>query len=508
MKNVLSTVLRWLTAAVLAAGILPAAAQEPKYGGTLRVGLADDAKSLDPTFQVNFSERQPLYLIYNTIFKLGSDLSIQPELATDWAFSEDRLSLTIHLREGVKFHDGTPLDAAAVKWNLDHRMDPAANSPSASALTSVVKAVTAADSKTVVIELKSPAPALLGMLAQREGFIISPTAAQAAGEQFGLNPVGSGPFKFKEWALGRIVLEKNPDYWEEGKPYLDSVVFSLVPDATTALPRLLTRELDAIDQLSSFDIRALERDESLVFVPSPGARWISLHMITTSPPFDDVRVRQAIAYGLDRNKIVEIVTGGSGKIANGPTPPSLWWYNPDLTAYPYDPERAKQLLAEAGHADGLSITLALPPVASYRPLSQLVQEQLKLVGIDVTIRPVSRSEWAELLMTGKINFIPILWTQRPDPDGLLSLLLQSNSSQNWTRYSNPEFDALLASGREEGDMEKRKAIYWKAEELLARDLPYLNLYFPVAYEGLQSYVRNFEWVPDEIPRYRDIWIDK
>lgn len=497
-----------LVAAMLTAGILPASAETPKYGGTLRVGLADDAKSLDPTFQVNFSERQPLYLIYNTIFKLGPDLTIQPELATDWSFSDDRLTLTINIREGVKFHDGTVLDAAAVKWNLDHRMDPAVTSPSASALKSVVKNVTAPDAKTVVIELKSPAPALLGMLAQREGFIISPTAAQAAGDKFGLDPVGSGPFKFKEWALGRIVLEKNPDYWEEGKPYLDGVVFNLVPDATTALPRLLTRELDAIDQLTTFDIRALQRDDSLVFIPSPGARWISLQMITTSPPFDDVRVRQAMAYGLDRNKIVEIVTGGSGKLANGPTPPSLWWYNPNVPGYPYDPEKAKQLLAEAGHADGLSITLALPPVASYRPLSQLVQEQLKLVGIDVTIKPVSRSEWAELLMKGSINFLPILWTQRPDPDGLVSLLLQSTSSQNTSRFNNPELDALLAKGRAEGDLEKRKAIYWQIEELLAKELPYLNLYFPVAYEGLQSYVRNFGWIPDEIPRYRDIWLDK
>jgi peptide/nickel transport system substrate-binding protein len=493
---------------LLAASKSPAWAEEPQYGGQLSVAVDNDAKSLDPTFQVNFSERGPEYLIFNTLFGLSPDFSIVPELAESWSYSPDGLVLTMSLRKGVKFHDGTNFDAAAVKWNLDRRMSEA-KSPSKSLLGAVIASIDVIDASTVKITLKSPSPSLLGMLAQREGFMISPSAAQKLGDKFGVEPVGTGPFIFKEWQQGnKITVVKNPTYWENGKPYLDSVTFHLMANPVVGVPRLLTGELDIVPYLTPTDARALDGKPQIKLFKSPGSRWVSLHLVTTSPPFTDVRVRQAIAYALDKKRIVDIVTAGQGVIANGPTPPSLWWFDKDLPSYEHNPEKAKELLAAAGYSSGLTVTLSLPPDTLYRPLASLVQEQLKDAGIKVSIQPVSASEWAPRLSSSQINFIPIRWTQRPDPDGLFTLLFSSKSPQNWVRFNNPEVDSLLEKARGEKDRGRRSEIYKRVQTIFAEQLPYINLFFAVEYTAMQSNVRNYTYIPDEIPRLREVWKSK
>jgi peptide/nickel transport system substrate-binding protein len=486
----------------------PALAEAPQYGGELNVALDNDAKSLDPIYQVNFSERGPEYLIFNTLFGLTSDFSIIPELAESWSLSDNGLVLTMSLRKGVKFHDGTDFDAEAVKWNLERRLTDA-KSASKSLLTPVIASVEVVDTSTVKINLKTPSPSLLGMLAQREGFMISPTAAKKLGDRFGVEPVGTGPFIFKEWQQGnKITVEKNPAYWEKGKPYLDRVTFHLMGNPVIGVPRMLSGELDMVPYLTPNDARSLEGKPQIKLFKSPGSRWVSLHIVTTSPPFTDVRVRQAIAYALDRQRIVDIVSAGQGVIANGPTPPSLWWFDKDLPNYEHNPEKAKKLLAEAGYPSGLSLTLSLPPDSMYRPLASLVQEQLKDAGIKVNIQPVSASEWEPRLANNQINLIPIRWTQRPDPDGLFSLLFYSKSQVNLTRFNNSEVDGLLVQARGEKDRDRRREIYGRAQKIIAEQVPYVNLFFAVEYTAMQSNVQNFTYIPDEIPRLREVWKSK
>lgn len=481
-------------------------AQTPQYGGVLNVGIGDDTKSLDPIFQIGFSERQPEYLIYNTLFGLAADFSVIPELAQSWSASDDGLNLILHLRGGIKFQDGTDFDAEAVKWNLDRRLSDKVNSPSQTVLGPIISAVDVVDPLTVRIRLKTPSRSLLGMLAQREGFMVSPTAAKKYGESFGLHPVGTGPFIFKKWLQNdRIVLEKNPNYWEKGKPYLDGVVFHQLSAPIVGVPRVLTGELDVLSYLSPNEARLLEGKSAVKLVLNPGARWVSLHMDENHPPFNDVRVRKAIAYGLDRKKIMEITTAGKGTVANGPTPPHLWWFDKNLPQYPHNPEKAKKLLAEAGYGNGCSLTLSTPPDALYRPISILVQAQLKKIGIDVTIEPVSQTMWAAMAMNEQIHFFPITWTQRPDPDGLMTLLLDSASSQNWVHFHNAEFDRLLKLGRLEKDRNRRRKIYDEAQEILGEQLPYVNLFFGVEYTALRRSVHNFAFIPDDIPRFREVW---
>lgn len=489
-------------------GIGSAAAQEqPQYGGTLRVALQNDAKSLDPTFQINFSERQPLYLIYNTLVGLAPDFSIVPELAESWEYTDDGKTLVMHLRSDVTFHDGTPFDAEVAKWNLERRMDEAVGSPSRSLMQSLVSSVEAPDATTLEIHLKGPAPSLLGMLGQREGFMISPAAVEKHGESFGQHPVGTGPFIFKEWTPGsRIVVEKNPDYWEEGKPYLDSVVFMLIANPVVGVPRLITGELDFVSALSPIDIRPLASRENVKLVASPGSRWLALQMRVDRPPFDNLKLRQAMAHAIDRQRLVDIVMDGKAPIAEGFTPPGLWWFNPDLKSYEYDPEKAKALIEELGEQGKVALPLSVQPVSLYQQISQLVQEQLSEVGLKVELQPVSTSDWYPQLIEGAIGFLPIRWTQRPDPDGLLTYLFHSEGAANTSRYKNKEVDRLLDEAREMSDQKERAALYREAQTHMVHDLPYIPLFFSIEFAAMQDQVRNFVWVADEIPRFREVWL--
>jgi len=488
-------------------GALTASAEEtPRSGGTLVVALQNDTKSLDPTFRINFSEGPPLYLIFNTLVGLAPDFTIIPELAEHWETSSDGKTLTLFLRGEVKFHDGTAFDAKVAKWNIERRLDEKVHSPSRPQLLEMVASVEAPSDATLVFNLKSSSPSLLGMLAQREGCMISPQAVEKYGADFGQNPVGTGPFVFKSWTQGQqIVVEKNREYWEPGKPYLDGVTIMLMSNSAVGIPRLLTRELDFASALSPLDVRALTQARDIALSPSPGSRWMSLQMRVDRPPFDNIKLRQAMAYAINRKHMVDIITNGKAPVAEGFTPPGLWWYDPNLKSYPYDPDKSKALIAELGSLAQAEMQLATQPVPIYQQVTQLAQEQLKAVGLKVNIVPVSMNDWYPMLIQGAISFLPIRWTQRPDPDGLFTYLFDSKSSGNSSRYKNPEVDQLLAEARSITDQSARIPLYFQAQELMTHDLPYIPLFFSIEFAAMQSNVRNYVWIADEVPRFREVW---
>lgn len=494
---------RWgLAAALLSVGMtsLSLAQAVPRRGGILNVAFSSDTKTLDPTFSVNFSERQPLYLIYNTLVALSPDFTIAPELAERWDLEDGGKRVVLHLRSGVKFHDGTDFDAAAVKFNLDRRMDQAVASPQRGPLVEVIDGVDVVDPKTVAIRLKQPSPNLLGMLAQREGFMVSPTAAEKLGKDFGVKPVGTGPFIFKEWVPGnRIVVERNPSYWEKDKPYLDGVTFRDVTTTAVSIQRLLTGEADYTSALSPIDVRQIENNKTLKLDPSQVGRWYALQWQVDKPPFDNIKLRKAIAHAIDRKRLVDIVMSGRAAMSNSPTPNSLWWAAPDIAGYEYDPVKAKALLAEAGYPNGLELTLSNPQIALLQQINQLVQEQLKAIGITLKLEPVSQSDWYPRVIQFSINFTPMRWAQRPDPDGFLSLLFDSKGAGNSTRYNSKEVDALLAQARNLTDPEKRKPIYQSMQKQISEDLPYVPLFFSLEFAAMRANVQGHVWIADEIP---------
>jgi peptide/nickel transport system substrate-binding protein len=485
---------------------LPAVAQTPVHGGTLVIGQVQDMKTLDPARSSDLSEREIMYLIYNTLVRLEPDFSVKPELATSWQIVDEGQRIVFKLRPGVKFHDGTTLDAEAVKWNLDWRMDPAGKSPQKKGLSDIIKAVTVVDPLTVAIDLKVQAPGLLGMLAQREGLIESPTAAKAAGDDFGSKPVGSGPFIFKEWVRGnRVVVERNPDYWEQGKPYLDKVILQNIAGSVIGIQRLRTGEIDLIHSLTPQDILQLQSGSNIELVKAPANRWWSMQWQVDKPPFDNFKLRQAIAYAIDRKNLVDIVQLGKAEIADSPTPPGLWWYSPEVKSYEYNPDKARALLKEAGYPNGLQIAMAAPNQPPDSQISAVVQDQLKAVGITANLEPVSASDFYQLVVKRAINFTPENWTQRPDPDGLFRALFYTKEWANSTGYSNPEVDALLDKARALQDNAARKSLYAKMQQIVITELPYVPLFFSVEYMAQRNTVHGFVWIPDQIPRYRDLW---
>jgi len=500
------TTLGLLAATSLGAGPLSAqTGMEPRRGGTLNVGHSDDSRTLDPIFSIQWSERQVLYLIYNTLLRMRPDFSLAPELAERWEIEREGRRIVFHLRGGVTFHDGTPFNADVVKWNLERRKDPAVNSPQRSQLD-MIESIDVVGPLTVALNTSQPFPPLLGHLAERPGFMVSPAAVERHGQDFGANPVGTGPYVLKQWTRGnRIALERNPNYWEAGLPYLDQIIFSNIAGAVVGIQRLITGELDFIADLSPQNIRQIEGNRDLKTAPITVGRWYSYQWHWNAAPFNNLKLRQAIAHAIDRKRLNDITMSGQAVISDSPTPGGLWWSATDLPGFAYDPARARALLVEAGIAPGTRLELSAPTDPILRQLNQLVQEQLQAVGLQVELKPVAQSEWYSRVVQRAINFTPMRWTQRPDPDGLLSILFHSRGFANSTGYSNPEVDRLLEEARGIFDQGRRKAIYDRIHRLILEDLPCLPIYFSAEYAVLRQNVMNFAWIPDQIPRFYNVW---
>lgn len=480
-----------------------AAQPAPRRGGTLTIGFEDDTKTLDPTYSIQFSERQVLYLIYNTLVAIEPDFSLKPELAKSWQIENDGRRYVFQLQEGVKFHDGTAFDAAAVKFNIDRRLDPAVASPQRNALLPVIDDVEVLGPLSVAVNLKAPHPGLLSDFADRAGCMVSPAAANRFGPDLGRNPVGTGAFAFRNWTQGTsITLERNPDYWERDRILLDRVIFRTIPNTTIGMQRLIVGEVDFVAGLAPDSLRQLEGKENVATEKSRIGRWYSLQYQVDKPPFNNARLRQAIAHAIDRDRINQITMEGQAVIANGPTPAGLWWSSTGATVYGHDPERARALLAEAGIAPGTALTLTTPSTPLYRRINQLIAEQLGAVGLQVTLAPVAASEYYARVVSRAINFTPTNWTQRADPDGLFYILFHSRGFANTTGYSNPEVDALLDAGRRTLDRAERQRIYAAVETHVSRDIPYISLYYAAEFAGFNRKLSGFVWMPDNIPRFR------
>ena len=489
---------------MLAAGT--ARAQSPTRGGALTVGLANDAKTYDPIFSVQYTERYVLYLAFDTLVKYGTNFSIKPELAESWETSADGKRIVFALRQGVKFQDGTVFDAAAVKWNIDQRLDPKVNSPQREVLAPIIASVDVIDPQHAAFNLVAPSPVLFSLLGERPGFMVSPSAWQQRGPAFGSHPVGTGAFLLKEWTRGtRVLLERNPNYWQAGLPYLDRIVIQDMAGSIIGVQRLITGEIDYVDQLTPSDVLPIEKRAGIVLKPITVGRWYFLQWHVNEPPFDNFKLRQAFAHAIDRNRLNEITMRGQGTVSDGPTPPGLWWYDPDLKFYSHDPAKAKALLTEAGHPNGFEYVLSTPQVTVFQQINELLQEQLGAIGVKLTLRPVAASEWYARVVSGATNMTPTRWTQRADPDGLLYILFDSKGFANTMKYKNEQVDALLEQARTVYDVAQRKKLYAQAQQQIVTDLPIVPLLFGAEYAAMRDAVHGFEWIPDEIPRFRDLW---
>jgi peptide/nickel transport system substrate-binding protein len=474
-----------------------------KRGGTLRIGVSADIVTMDPNMSGNAGDRQIYFNVFNTLTRIDQNLNVLPELAESWEQPNPKTYI-FKLRPGIKFHDGTVFDAAAVKANFDRMMDPAGKSLRRGEVASIDK-VTAVDAQTVRLDLKSPNSALLATLADRAGMMVSPAAIQSLGADLARKPVGTGPFKFVEWLPGdHVTLQRNENYWKPGLPLLDGVTYRPVLDALVKLQSLQTGQFDIIDYAPPQKVSALQSDSSIAFIPvkSLAAYWLWLN--TTRPPFDNKSLRQAMALGLDVAAIVKSVYYGVGVPANGPIPPSSWAYDDSIPVIQRDVAAAKAKLAEGGKAGGLKIAFETGSSPDDQRFAQVLKAQLADAGIEVDIQLVDAARQTADTIAHKFDFTTAGWSGRADPDGNTFQHFSSKGGMNYGGYKNPQVDDLLTRAEAVSDHAQRKDIYSQVIKILRDDAPAVFYMFPNQPKAASLKIQGYDPIPDGMIRAETI----
>ena len=490
----------------------------PAYGDTLVQASIGDISGLIPNITSDSASHEIGGLLYSNLIRTDKELRPEGELAERWDISKDEMTLTFYLRKGVKWHDGEELTAEDVDFTYRYMIDPKTPTAYGEPFRQVRQAEVV-DRHTYRVTYEKPyAPALLSW-----GLWILPRHILQPAWKAGVDlrttrqnkfPVGSGPYRFGEWKTGeKIVVEANPDYFE-GRPYIKRVVYRIIPDQSTIFLELKGRN---IDLASLTPIQYRRQTEFPAFLKafhryrylSNSYAYLGFNLLDAR--FRDKRVRQAIAHAINKQEIIEGVLLGLGRPAVGPYKPGTWWYKDDVTTFPFDPERAQALLAQAGWrrttADGIlekdgkpfSFTIRTNQGNLVRQqTAEIIQRRLRAVGIDAKIHVV---EWAAFINTfiRKKDFEAIIlgWGLGMDPDQYEIWHSSQTGSEelNHISYKNPKVDDLLEAGRRTFSQEKRKAIYGELQDVLADDQPVIFLYVPDALPVVSARVQGIEPAP-------------
>jgi len=483
----------------LVAGALlafPAAAAE------LKIGLQDDADMLDPTQSQTFVGRIVYTALCDKLVDLSPDLKIVPQLATEWAWSGDGKELTMKLREGVKFHDGTPFNADAVVYDVDRAMT-LPESKRKSELNSVEK-VEATGEYEVKFTLKSPDVTLLAALSDRAGMMISPTAAKAMGADFGSKPVCSGPFKFAERVQqDRIVLEKFQDYWNKDDIFIDKVTYMPIPDTTVRLANLRAGDLDMIERVAPSDAAAVKSDPNLNLESVVNLGWNGIYFNVgenaTSPLGKDKRLRQAFSLAIDREAANQIVFEGTALAGNQPFNPQSPWFDKDFPVPARDIEKAKALVKEAGY-DRVPVDVIATNNPVVMQMMQIIQSMVAEAGFDVSLKATEFTTLLDEMTAGTYQVGRSDWSGRADPDGDIHQFLTCKAALNDSKYCNPEVDKLLNEARQSPDDATRKQKYDAAMAIIQDDMPMTWIGHESWIWGLNKKITGFVPSPDGMIR--------
>ncbi|WP_301171333.1 glutathione ABC transporter substrate-binding protein [Brevibacillus nitrificans] len=443
-------------------------------GGTLIIARLSDANNLDPHFSTQINSMAVVqHKLYEGLVMLDANSEYKPLLASEWKQLDD-LTWEFALRDGITFHDGTPFDAEAVKKTMDRILDKNAPTPKAN-MFGMIKEVKVVDPHKVQIILHYPFAGLLSVLASAEGGIISPKAIEQYGKDLSKHPVGTGPFVFESWTPGQeIVLVKNEAYWGN-KPKIDKVVFKTVPEDATRVAMVETGEAHVAEQLPVTEIDRVKNSSSMTLGRYESFAVDHIGMNVTQKPFDDVRVRQAIAHAIDKEAIIQGVYNNVGKVAVSSLGPKVIGYSPNLKTPDYDLNKAKQLLAEAGYANGFKATVYLNDNKARINVAEVLQSQLKGIGIDLQIQVMEFGAYLDLAAKGQAQMFISGWGNATgDADYNQYNLFHSTSKGvpgNHSFYANPKVDELIEAGRKEKDPQKRKEIYEQAQQIEIEEVP-------------------------------------
>lgn len=485
--------------------------QTPSYGDRIVIGTIGDATSMIPMITSDSASHEMSAYCYNGLIKYDKDLNIVGDLAQSWDISPDGLTITFHLRRGVKFHDGHEYTSRDALFNYQFMVDPKTPTPYGGDYLKVVKAE-APDPYTFRVSYKEPfAPALASWsLSQMPAHLLEGQDPRTS--PLGRAPVGTGPYRFGRWLPGaRVELNYFADYFE-GRPYLDGLIFRVIPDDSTLFLELMSGGIDwmvlsPLKYQRQTDTPFFQKNFRKYKYLSSSYTYVAYNL--KDPRFQDVRVRRALAHAIDVEEIIKGVLLGLGQPATGPYKPGTYWHNPNVRRYPFDPAKARQLLAQAGWRDsdgdgwldkgGERFEFALLTNQGNKNRENsavIIQHRLAQIGVKVTPRTI---EWAafinDFINKGRFEAVLLAWTMTPDPDLYDVWHSDQIGKLNFTFYKNAELDKLLEQGRQTFDRAKRKQLYDRAQEILAEDQPYTFLYVPDALPVVQSRFHGIEPAP-------------
>ncbi len=454
------------------------AASQPQVGGTLIYAAGADPDSLDPANTDSNPGEAIGRMMNNFLVRFDAKLNLVPDLATRWTMSKDGLTWTFTLRKGVKFHDGTPFNAEAVKYNFERFLGP--EKPlKASLHAPIIKSVAVVDEYAVRFNLKVPFAFFLNNLAHSASALVSPAAHQKWGKDLTLHPVGTGPFKFVEWVRGdHITLVRNDDYFD-GKPRLDQILVKTVREDSARVLGLEAGDYDLIVRIPPEEVGRLTRNDKLRIEADQSNRALRIGINASKKPFDDVRVRQALNYAVDKESIVKNIYQGLAGVIPTMVGPLNTGYAP-VKGYPYDPARAKKLLAEAGYPSGFKAALWTPKGRYLKDfeLAQAVQQQLQAVGVEVSLQSFEWAAYLSLLKKPKDEAKHELYLIGWSPStgearwGIFPITACSQwrpNGSNDSFYCNKDVDGLLERAVAATTLKERDDYLRKAQELLVQD---------------------------------------
>jgi peptide/nickel transport system substrate-binding protein len=468
------------------------ATDNPVHGGTLVAIVQPEPGVLTSNLDVGEAVSTVSSKIFDGLVKLGPEFKLEPDLATSWSVSPDGKTIVFNLRHGVKWQDGQPLTSADVQYSLQEiwrKFQPRLRSALAN-----VQDVQTPDPYTVVLKLSRPAPVILLALNSSQAQVL-PRHLYAGTDiirnPYNVKPIGTGPFRFKEWVRGdRIVLERNPDYWDAGKPYLDRVVYRIIPDAAARSAAFERGDVQygSVFPVAPSDLTRVAALPGIKVTHTGYAAWgttLSLEFNLRNPALRDIRVRRAIAHAIDRQKLIDVASHGLGKVSTGPVPSSLTqFYTADTPQYPYDIDAANHLLDQAGFprkADGTRLSLYLdwiPFSEDQQHVAEFIRQSLKRVGIDIRIRNQDLPRFFQRLYTDRdFDLATVPMSASGDPQiGLERYfssagILRGVPFSNATGYQNPQLDAIFESAHVETDPAKREELYRQFQRIVQTDLP-------------------------------------
>ncbi|MFZ5642064.1 MAG: ABC transporter substrate-binding protein [Bacillota bacterium] len=506
---------------VLALAVAGCGGGDKQAGGqkTFVFAQGSDPRGLDPAFVDDGESANPIVNIYDTLvrYKSGST-EIEPALATEWTPSPDGKEWTFKLRQNVKFHDGTPFNADAVVYSVSRQLPPKRTDdmPYASFTFGPVEKVEKVDDYTVKFSLSEPyAPFLANLAMSLAAPIVSPAAVEKYGKDYIDHPVGTGPFKFVEWKKGQqIVLEANKEYWG-GAPKLDKLVYKFVKENSVRASELKAGQIHAMNGVDPNDVKMLE-GAGVKVIKNPGMNINYLAFFTNKKPFNDPKLRQAVSHAINRQNYVEFLYQGLAELPNGVLPSFMPGYDKTLAPYEYNPEKAKELLKEAGYASGLKVTLlTYSTVRPYNPvggdkLAAAVQDDLRKVGIEAEIKTYPWKEYKEIYKPEIVKEGDMMlygWIgDNGDPDNFLSLLetKEIKSTLNTSKYSNKKVDELLVKGRTARTDEERNAAYSELQKIVEKDAPWVFISHSKDMAAYSTKVEGFELHPTGVIFFRNV----